>query len=344
MRNCSWEESQATLGIKSSNALTSGENHLPAQAVWVEVVQIKSHFTQLIEIVDSVGRMKRKNSEKLSMKRSTRLTMDCRGKPAYWRPSSISSRLSTRYFASFAILFSDPLQADLPSRIPGQLEPPNHRTWPASSCWHQASPILPTRSSSTSAIEFRTEPLAVSWPINDSNHLLVWIILRWELTLFTFSKSNVIPVGRRSWKYWVIGLPISMLGCLLSLLADQDSIRLFPAATISISLFRIIPEVRDGCRSEMGRGKKLCKDRWCKVSERIAWLGYNIVLPNGNRSKSISVVTGFRFNCEGWAWMWCCFAIYEFRVFFGFFLFFVGGECKQQITLKESQINFRVFG
>lgn len=67
------------------------------------------------------------------------------------------------------------------------------------------------------------------------------ISLRCKLTSLTLVKSNTIPVGRRNLKYFVILLPISSFGCLLSLLADQASIRLLPAATILISLFIIIP-------------------------------------------------------------------------------------------------------
>lgn len=73
-----------------------------------------------------------------------------------------------------------------------------------------------------------------------------------KLTDFTFSKSNKIPVGLRNLKNIEMGLPINIFGCLLSLLADHASIRLFPAATINISLFRIIPGVGLGGGGELG--------------------------------------------------------------------------------------------
>lgn len=74
-----------------------------------------------------------------------------------------------------------------------------------------------------------------------------------------------MPVGLRNLKNCVSGLPIRMFGCLLSLFADHASIKLFPAATINISLLRSIPDVRGGTWCGVVRVKR----KLCKVSEII---------------------------------------------------------------------------
>lgn len=79
------------------------------------------------------------------------------------------------------------------------------------------------------------------WEIH-SNHKLVKFRYGVKLTSLTFSKSKTIPVGLRSLKYFVTLHPINSFGCLLSLFDDHDSIKLFPAATICISWFMIIPK------------------------------------------------------------------------------------------------------